>query len=366
MAHGNVQPGTVLIGDDGRVVLADARADESATAQADIRALGGVLYCSLTGHWPHAEAGSYPEPDAPRDNAGMLIAPSVLGAEVPQALDELTVDLLHPTTELPSAEVLAAELARQDNAEHHRSMFAEDAVGLDAFQHAARAPDGGGSPRVGRKMAVIIVALLAIAVVGTIAAANVLGGSPPDKPKVTASGTTTPGKAPVTTGEATLLKIPPDHVRVVDAKGNRDGQGDAGNVVDGNPATVWKTNHYRGTPNFGNLKPGMGLLLDLGKETAVSGVTLTLGTPGATVELRGGNTDPAAGSQGTNETDTALLAAFQPIGSPKEDAPTRVVFGGDPAQKVRYVLVWFTKLPDDPNGGGFQIKVLEITVQGQQ
>ncbi len=37
MAHGNVHPGTVLIADDGRVVLADARADDLATAEGDIR-----------------------------------------------------------------------------------------------------------------------------------------------------------------------------------------------------------------------------------------------------------------------------------------------------------------------------------------
>ena len=34
MVHGNVHPGTVLVGDDGRVVLADARADDSATPEA--------------------------------------------------------------------------------------------------------------------------------------------------------------------------------------------------------------------------------------------------------------------------------------------------------------------------------------------
>ena len=58
MVHGNVHPGTVLIGDDGRVVLADARADGADSQETDIRAVGGILYFALTGHWPHAEAGA--------------------------------------------------------------------------------------------------------------------------------------------------------------------------------------------------------------------------------------------------------------------------------------------------------------------
>ena len=66
MVHGNVHPGTTLIGDDGRVVLADARADSADTTETDVRAVGGILYFALTGHWPHAEVGPSALPDANR------------------------------------------------------------------------------------------------------------------------------------------------------------------------------------------------------------------------------------------------------------------------------------------------------------
>src|ERR1700754_889712 len=114
MVHGNVHPGTVMVGADGRVVLADARATEGGTPETDIRALGGILYFALTGHWPPAEVGPSSLPDAVRDGSGAIAAPRMVRAGVPAYLDDLTMDLLDDRLPLPSADVLAAELARLD------------------------------------------------------------------------------------------------------------------------------------------------------------------------------------------------------------------------------------------------------------
>ena len=43
-------------------------------------------------------------------------------------------------------------------------------------------------------------------------------------------------------------------------------------AFDGDPATAWSTLEYRGSPAFGNLKDGVGLLLDLGGAQEVAGV----------------------------------------------------------------------------------------------
>ncbi|MFD0583434.1 protein kinase family protein [Dactylosporangium darangshiense] len=107
MAHGNVHPGTVLVAHDGRVVLTDARADDGATPETDIRAIGAILYCALTGYWPHAEAGSYSVPDGVRDSSGALQSPRQVRAGVPAHLDSLVADLLNGELPLPSAESLA-------------------------------------------------------------------------------------------------------------------------------------------------------------------------------------------------------------------------------------------------------------------
>jgi len=94
MVHGNVHPGSVLIGNDGRVVLADARADSADSTETDVRSIGGVLYYAMTGHWPHAEISVSTVPDATRDGNGSLTTPRQVRAGVPAYLDDLTMDLL--------------------------------------------------------------------------------------------------------------------------------------------------------------------------------------------------------------------------------------------------------------------------------
>jgi eukaryotic-like serine/threonine-protein kinase len=355
MAHGNVQPGTVLIGNDGRVVLADARADESATQASDIRGIGAVLYCALTAHWPHAEAGRSLVPDALRDSAGNLAAPNQMRAGVPDQLDELTAALLSPQVTTPTAEEVTAELARLDNAEDHHALAAGEALDLDAFDSAAEAPEQ--SRPTGRKMAIVVAALVIIAAVGTIAAARTLGGnSPTDTPRAQASGSVTSG--PASTGEASQIALKAGQVRIVDPKGDGAERRDERNLVDGDPKTYWRSNWYT-QPNFGGLKDGMGVLIDLGKETSVTAVEITFKAPGATVELRSAASDP-----GDNKTgDAALVAASTLIGAPKPEAAARVVFPGAPDQKVRYLLVWVTKLPKN-SAGEFRVEIQEITVRG--
>jgi hypothetical protein len=362
MAHGNVQPGTVLIGDDGRVVLGDARADEAATAESDIRAIGAVLYCALTGHWPHAEAGVTAEPDGMRDPAGGLAAPHQVRAGVPNQVDQLAVDLLNPNLALPTADVLAGELSRLDNAEDHRALFADEPLDLDAFDQAAMAPES--STPTGRKMAIVIAALLVIAIIGTIAAVKTLGGEKPSAPQAGTSGTAAPGR-PTSTGPAEAVPIQASSVRIVAPVGDRDNADDARNMVDGNPKTKWRTQRYVGAANFGNLeKKGLGVLVDLGRETAVSAVQLDLGAAGADVQLMGGATDPGNSREG----DLAITQTYKPIGDKKENAQPRVLLSGEPDTKVRYLLIWFTKLPPSTTDGSnnYRLEVLELTVYGQQ
>jgi hypothetical protein len=117
-------------------------------------------------------------------------------------------------------------------------------------------------------------------------------------------------------------------------------------VLDGDPTTAWSTLTYQGSPAFGNLKKGVGLLLDLGKSQEIGGVTLTTDTPDATVEIR------TADEAGTTLDD------FDAGPAGTLDASTDLAF--DKPVTARYVLVWITGLV--PTADGFSADLSGVTV----
>src|SRR5262249_40016611 len=73
----------------------------------------------------------------------------------------------------------------------------------------------------------------------------------------------------------------------------RHGQGEDSSpvrlAIDASQATSWHTQWYA-TARFGNLKPGTGLLLDMGKDVTVTSVRVLLGSAsGADLQLRAGD-----------------------------------------------------------------------------
>ena len=134
-----------------------------------------------------------------------------------------------------------------------------------------------------------------------------------------------------------------------DGTADGDNPQNAGRVLT-DPADGWVTQWYA-TANFGALKQGTGLLLDMGRPVTIAAVRLTLGSyPGTNLELRLG-TSPVFGAlpvvASANNAGTVLSLSLK--------APVR----------ARYVLLWFTKLP--PNGAGtYQEFVHGVTVQGRR
>jgi hypothetical protein len=110
----------------------------------------------------------------------------------------------------------------------------------------------------------------------------------------------------------------------------------------------WYSSWYL-SPEFGNLKAGTGLLLDMGKPVTVGSVQLNLGGQvGADVQVRVG--------------DTAALNAL-PVAATATDVGGTVRLPTAKRDSGRYVLIWFTALP--PIGQGrYQISVYDTTVDG--
>jgi hypothetical protein len=361
MVHGNVHPGTTLIADDGRVVLADARADSSDTTEKDIRAVGGILYYALTAHWPHTEVGRSALADATRDGNGNLAAPRQIRAGVPAYLDDLAMDLLDKRVAAPESDALAAELARLDAA-------AEDDyedVGPLRFTQGSTTAE---SPRSTPKILVGIVALLVIAVIGLIFGIQAItnSGGSGDNPTRAGVGGDKPGssdsQAPAPKPEE--IKLDASMVRIVDPPpGDRTDAGEAPNVVDGDPDTAWETHRFN-TAKFGNLKPGMGVMINLGTPRTLSEVRVETSSPGVGMEIRSGASDPGNNSAG----DGKVVSMFKKLGEPdadsKSDGTNRIFAVFDANTKYQYVLVWITELPRADDGDRFQVSVNEISVYG--
>jgi hypothetical protein len=139
----------------------------------------------------------------------------------------------------------------------------------------------------------------------------------------------------------------------VTAFGPSGGPGDNSDLarlaIDGSPATAWHTDWYA-TARFGNLYPGTGLLVDMGRPATITAAQVTLGRArGASFQLRVGAA-PA-------------LASLRPVaraagaGGVVHLRLTRPAHG-------RYVLLWFTRLPPGP-AGNFQVSVYGLHLEGR-
>jgi cytoskeletal protein RodZ len=132
--------------------------------------------------------------------------------------------------------------------------------------------------------------------------------------------------------------------------GDGDNPQNAALAVAGNAARPWYSQWYA-TPRFGALKQGTGLLLDMGRTVTVSSVRLSLvSRSGAGIQLRAGN--------------RPVPTWLPPVAAAGNAGGTVHLQPGAPVH-VRYVLIWFTRLPPD-NAGHYQAAVYRITVQGHR
>jgi hypothetical protein len=166
-----------------------------------------------------------------------------------------------------------------------------------------------------------------------------VGSTPSSSPSAGGSAGTAPAGAPATIVAAEVFDPQGD--------GDPDHPEDVPLAYDGDPTTAWSTYEYRGSPQFGNLKDGLGLLLDLGDAQELTGVTLTSIAPGATVEIY------------TGDTAATELDGFDRATDGTIKGETGLAF--DEPVSARYVLVWITALV--PSDGGFSADIAEIAVQ---
>jgi hypothetical protein len=344
VVHGRVHPGNVLVLSSGRVRLTDAEVAcavgglEPDGPRGDSRDLAAVLYALLTGRWP---AGSTPQPAgrlraAPQAD-GHPLRPRQLRAGLPRALDSVVTRALEPDRQ-PALAPLRTPAALAD---------ATDAAVLEERQQRLEQTLPQPPSRLRRSLpwAVSAAFVVAVGVTGWLLGLAV-GDLPRRTNGVDAIVSTTDAPTP---GVATVRAVDLTKAVVRDFDPGGDGQENADqvpNATDGVPGTAWATSRYR-TATFGGLKKGVGLLLDLGKPTALRTVQVGFSAAGADVELRVGDTLP------TDESSLRLVAA-----DTKGDHVARLT--APSSTTARYVLVWITSLPKD--GEGYRVGVSELRI----
>jgi serine/threonine protein kinase len=120
LAHGSISPATVVVTDAGAIKVvglateAALRSTGPGSPEQDVRALGELLYASLTGRWP-GPTPSWGMQPAPVEH-GRLLSPRQVRAGVPRSLDDIADRLLgdpprHHAVAINSAAGLSAALS---------------------------------------------------------------------------------------------------------------------------------------------------------------------------------------------------------------------------------------------------------------
>jgi len=386
LAHLRITPDCVLRTESGQyrirglaVAAALHGVSSDRPQREDTEAIGALLYASLTQRWP------YPEDDhglngLPKDVG--LVAPDQVRAGVHRGLSELAMRALvndgatasrelQPCTtpeELAKA-VAAIPKIRPPETVPSGSPYQRTTYQQGAYrQPPARqvppptAPLPVGPPpalpggRTGKALKWAVSSLLIAALgLGSWQLADALMNNGDQS---NGNGNTTASTSPSASGSGDTGQTGSGKpVSIVGAK-DFDPEGTDGGVetpskvplaYDGKASTYWETSWYS-RADFGGLKGGVGLILDLGKTQQVGSVKVDFIGDTTSVELR------AASSDSSSMPDS--LSDFSKVAS---GTGSDVTLKPDKAVKARYVLVWLTSLPLTGDGT-YRGKVSEITV----
>jgi len=121
-------------------------------------------------------------------------------------------------------------------------------------------------------------------------------------------------------------------------------------VLGGRPTAGWHSDWYT-SARFGNLYPGTGLLLTMGRTVVITGARVDLGiTAGASLQLRVGGRPALAHMRAVARASGAGGVVRLHLSRPA---------------RGRYVLVWFTRLPTGTSGA-FQAHVRHVSLRGHR
>ncbi|GGW61648.1 protein kinase family protein [Streptomyces griseoloalbus] len=376
LAHLRLNPNAVLRTSTGQwrirglAVNAALRGISSDTPQrTDTESIGALLYAALTQRWPY-ENDAYGMSGLPKDIG--LIPPDQVRAGVHRGLSELAMralandgatasrhespcttpeELVKAIGEMPR--IRPPEPAFTSPPDYQRTNYQQGTYGRPAPHPGITQPTPVPPPplqsRTGKALKWAVSALLIAALgLGSWQLADALmeqGGETDETNKTqTTDGDDKSPEKPVS--KPIAIRGAQDF----DPFGSDGSEkpGDVGKVYDDTPGTYWQTDFYL-SADFGRLKPGVGVILDLGEVQQVGKVTVSF-VGHTSVELRA-----APGDDGFRPT------SFDGYAKVAEGSGSSVTLKPGKAVKSRYLLVWLTELPQTSDGN-FRGRVMDVKV----
>jgi len=381
LEHGRLRPSCVFLTENSEVLVSGLAVDHAlfgplfdndsvldSSSIKDVNGLGSLLYCFTTGLWPYPVFSREKNPDpelsvhvpfSPKAGKDIPL-PSSVKASIPRTIDDLV-----------SRSVIGASKSRgvtriQDSLGFANSIASARDYLSPVSTTTVRAPVGISQQRsasnfITRIFGVVLAGagVVALAFVGTTlfnnsdSSANQIGVegdvidaneilNSPAIPFVEVEVADTVGTVPI----ASVRSFDPRGAPPNGALGT-EREKSADFAIDGDAVTAWTTKTYK-TATLGK-KGGVGLILDLGEEADVTGVSLGLIGFGTDLQVRVANEilpDPDLWTK---------LVSIDNAGPQIDLRAPRPVTG-------RYVLIWLTGIPPTENGKKFQGGVTSASV----
>ena len=352
---------------------------------ADTTALAALLYAAVTGYWPGEEPTRLPA--APVSD-GVVCTPRQVSADVSSAIDSVIVRALlqRPTRQGPPIQSPAdfadalvavtppaplpepappapAGYPGRGGYDGYGGGYGPDPNNPDSWavpgpsgtapyqsqpssaQFPAAGYGGGQYPAAGfqggkrgtSKAAMTAVIVLVLVVIAVLVWA--VGFRNSGSPKA-GSGSHPSTSASAATGGTVLRPASDSTFNIYGSPpGNTENQVTAPAAIDNSLSTAWSTSYYFNHPNFGGLKPGTGLLIDMGKEVRLSQVEVLFSATGSTTASIYLGNHPSMSK--TALSDFTLV-------SPSASTSGDHKFPVSSQATGRYVLIWLTSLPQLP------------------
>ena len=380
LVHRDVKPANILLGEEGAVKLGDfgivkvehTRSELTKTGmvlgtaayvapeqvedsqidgRADQYSLGCVLYEALSGQQPFSASSTVAIAAQRLDHEPLPLRS--LRADVPRELDEVVMKALarDPVARHPNCKAFGEALEPWARDDEVLTQTTQVLVRGETLPDAEEEPAYISQPinsrsflrSEGRWLASVL-ALVALSALLT--AVGVATGLLEIRgvPSLTA-----------TTDEATNAAVAPEELEVAD-RWTLDPQGSPptenedqlSRMFDEDPESRWRTDTYNGA-DFGNLKDGLGIVVDMGEVTQITGITLTTPSIGITYDIR-------AADEVVEPDDWDTVATV-------ENSEEQSVLPFEDPRATRYVLIWI-KAPLVRYDRGWSAAFSDVTIEG--